>query len=131
MSQFRMPYGGQLPQLKPGQLQKIVVAGVVVILILWGLFSCFYTVPANSEAVVLRFGAYHDTALPGLHFKLPFGIDRKIVVPVRKVNTMEFGFHTVAAGKRTRYARPTRDEAITSTMLTGDLNIEKRFSNIP
>ena len=123
MTQFRMPYGGQMPQLKPEQIRKLAVTVVIVILGLWGLFSCFYTVGADSEAVVLRFGAYSDTAFPGLHFKLPFGIDRAIVVPVRKVETTEFGFRTAAAGKRTRYQRPTREQDETSTMLTGDLNI--------
>jgi len=118
-----MPYGTSLPQLKPGQLRKIVIGGILVVLIFWTLAMCFYTVGADSEAVVLRFGRYTETTGPGLHFKWPFGVDKALIVPVNKVETMEFGFHTVAAGKVTRYGRSTREEEATSTMLTGDLNI--------
>jgi len=122
MTQFRVPYG-QVPQLKPGQLKRLVIAAVIVILLLVGIFGSFYTVPANSEAVVLRFGRYTQTTGPGLHFKWPFGIDKALVVPVDRDETMEFGFHTTAAGKKTLYARATRDEQAASTMLTGGLNI--------
>ncbi len=115
--------GPQLPQVKPETLIKLGVAGAFVIVILWGLFSCLYRVEADSEAVVLRFGKYLKTADPGLHYKLPFGIDRAYVVPVKRVQTMEFGFRTVRAGKQTVYGRGTKEEAATSEMLTGDLNI--------
>ena len=36
------------------------------------LISSIYTVDANENAVVLRFGSYSSTTGPGLHFKLPF-----------------------------------------------------------
>lgn len=117
--------GAGLPPmpLKPGQIVKVLIVVVVVVLLLWGGLSLFYTVGADSEAVVLRFGRYHYTAEPGLHFKLPFGIDQAHVVPVNYVNTMEFGFHTVTPGKRTVYATSSQDELATAEMLTGDLNI--------
>lgn len=120
MNTYRMPDWQEIP---PQKLVKIAAGVVVGIFVLWGVLSCFYTVGANSEAVVLRFGAYRDTTGPGLHGKLPFGIDRALVVPVRDVKTVEFGFLTHAAGKKTVYGRTTRDQAETSTMLTGDLNI--------
>jgi regulator of protease activity HflC (stomatin/prohibitin superfamily) len=45
------------------------------VLALVGLFSSYYTVSPESEAVVQRFGKFQQIAPPGLHFKLPFGID--------------------------------------------------------
>ncbi|CAI8043773.1 Protein HflK [Geodia barretti] len=67
------------------------------------------------------FGKSVRQAEPGLHFKLPFGIERAINVPVRKVFKEEFGFRTLRAGVRTQY--DTRDFAEESLLLTGDLNI--------
>ncbi len=42
-----------------------------------------YTVPSDSVAVVQRFGAYLKEVPPGLHFKLPLGIDAATIVPVK------------------------------------------------
>ena len=53
------------------------------------------------------FGKSVRQAEPGLHFKLPLGIERAISVPVRKVFKEEFGFRTLRAGIRTQY--DTRD----------------------
>jgi len=107
----------------PRELTKYVVILAVVIVVLVGLVQCFYTVGADSEAVVLRFGKHIDTTAPGLHFKFPFGVDRAYVLPVSYVETAEFGFRTARAGKRTLYHEPTRMDKATSAMLTGDLNI--------
>ncbi len=105
--------------------QKIGVgAAVVVILLLLavGIASSVYTVAADSEAVVLRFGKYLSTELPGLRWKAPFGIDRVYTVPVKRVHSMEFGFQTAKAGRRTQY-RTTPEQKEEAQMLTGDLNI--------
>jgi len=37
--------------------------------------TAYYTVPSDSVAVVQRFGTYLAEVPPGLHFKLPLGID--------------------------------------------------------
>ena len=37
--------------------------------------EAYYTVPSDSVAVVQRFGKYLKEVPPGLHFKLPLGID--------------------------------------------------------
>ncbi|MEO1999886.1 MAG: SPFH domain-containing protein, partial [Planctomycetaceae bacterium] len=48
---------------------------VLLVLLVLGtglvLFDTYYTVKANEQAVVLRFGSYHATSPPGLHFKIP------------------------------------------------------------
>ena len=50
------------------------IIGVLVFLVLIVLaWTSYYTVQAESEGVVLRFGRFLKTVEPGLHFKLPFG----------------------------------------------------------
>ena len=52
--------------------------------------------------------------------KMPFGIDKAYRVPVKVVQTEQFGFKTVKAGRNNEYKNNISNE---STMLTGDLNI--------
>ncbi len=96
----------------------LVIVGVILLAI---LATCFYTVEADEIAVVLMFGKSVRQTEPGLHFKLPLGIEQPINVPVRKVFKQEFGFRTLKAGVRTQY--DTRDYGEESLLLTGDLNI--------
>ncbi len=85
-------------------------------------YSSFYTVEPDEEAVVLRFGKYVATYEPGLHFKLPFGIDRATKVKTRLVLQEEFGFRTRSTeGRRTSYDETGFHSE--SLMLTGDLNV--------
>jgi membrane protease subunit HflK len=58
---------------------------------------------------------------PGLHFKLPLGIDVATVVPVKRQLKQEFGFTTPGASDRYQSPRPT-DEKRETQMVTGDLN---------
>lgn len=98
--------------------------GILVILALWGVFSCFYTVQPEERAVVKRLGRVIGIADPGLHFRLPFGIDTVQFVATERVLKQEFGFRTERgedAEGRTRYAEG--DYTSESLMLTGDLNI--------
>lgn len=104
---------------KPG-----LILFVLVVLVGLGFGkSMFFTVAADEEAVIQRFGAYDRTVGPGLHFKLPALVETATKVPVKAVQTMEFGFATATAGKRTRYAETTREDEVMSRMLTGDLSL--------
>jgi membrane protease subunit HflK len=85
------------------------------------LATSFYIVDQTEEAVVTRFGRYHSTSGPGLHYKLPFGIDRHYVVNVKSVQTEQFGFRTLTSGVSSTYSNQIFPNE--STMLTGDLNI--------
>ena len=100
---------------------KRVLFVVLGLILLGCLATSFYTVDADGIAVVLMFGKSVRQAEPGLHFKLPLGIEKAISVPVRKVFKEEFGFRTLRAGVRTQY--DTRDYSEESLLLTGDLNI--------
>lgn len=106
------------------QPSKSVLLGIVVaILVGWIGFTSFYTVQPEEQAVIKRLGAVIGTADPGLHFKLPLGIDEIQFVATERVLKQEFGFRTEAtqAGEPTRYQQV--DHADESLMLTGDLNI--------
>lgn len=102
---------------KPSTIITILIAAFIVIL---GLSSIF-VVDQAEQAVITRFGKYYSSLGPGLHAKLPFGIDKKYIVPGNKVvQTEQFGFKTTKSGVTNQYQNNISKE---STMLTGDLNI--------
>ncbi len=105
-------------------ISTIVRAGAAIVfaaLLVAGSVTSFYTVDADEVAVVLRFGKYLETTEPGLHFKIPFGVDTITSVKVNRIHKEEFGFRTVSAGQRTRYSQQEFDDE--SLMLTADLSI--------
>ncbi len=110
-----------LEALKKKLTPKRIAIGIAVIILIIAVFSSFYVVDQKEEAVILKFGKYSETTDPGLHFKLPFGIEKNFNVPTKKNLTEEFGFRTIEAGISTRYS--SRDYSRESVMLTGDLNI--------
>jgi membrane protease subunit HflK len=84
-------------------------------------YTSVYTVQAESQGVVLRFGKYLRTVDPGLRFKLPFGIDRVELVSVKRQLKQEFGFGTDGATNSSQFSSRTEQEQERS-MVTGDLN---------
>lgn len=99
----------------------LAVVGILLLLVGLGMLTTVYTVQPEEQAVVKRFGAVLKTTGPGLHFKLPFGIDRVQCVATERVLKEEFGFRTAAVGQTTRYAQTEFPDE--SLMLSGDLNI--------
>lgn len=96
-----------------------VIGGLILII---GLYSSFYTIQPDEEGVVLRFGRYHQTTLPGLHVMLPFGIDKTTKVKTKLILQEEFGFRSSGTqGSRTSYSEASYSSE--SLMLTGDLNV--------
>ncbi len=103
------------------QFRRFFPIFFIVFVIVFGL-SGVYTVDPDEEAVVTRFGRYTQTTGPGLHFKLPMGIDRVVKVKTMQVLQEEFGLRTTdTSGRRTRYSESAYAEE--SLMLTGDLNV--------
>ena len=123
-----------MPQSKMpdfARYEKWVVPAIILILLLSSLGSIFYTIAPDERGVVQRFGRYVRSAEPGLHFKLPFGVETVKKVQVTHVFKEEFGFKTLRTGVRTsiqsdvfrRRAGFTDDPFLAeSLMLTGDLN---------
>lgn len=105
------------------RVNSALILGILIALIIVvGLFSSFYSVPANSVAVVQRFGAYLKTSEPGLHFKLPWGVDSITIVEVARQQKLEFGFATQGATNSYQYAQTYEEMEQEKTMVTGDLN---------
>ena len=57
------------------RIVAIFIGALLIVLLIAVLLTSYYTVGAESEGVVLRFGKFLRTVEPELHFKLPFGID--------------------------------------------------------
>lgn len=111
------PFQGQL-SFNPAQ----VLLGLAALLLVTGVLSSFYQVPAESVAVVQRFGKYLDTAQPGLNFKLPFGIDRVTLLETRRQLKLEFGYASGGATNEFQYNPDRQEQALEKNMVTGDLN---------
>lgn len=93
------------------------VALLVVVFV--GVWSGLYTVPSDSVGIVQRFGKYTKEVPPGLHIKIPFGVDTATIVPVKRQLKQEFGFATPGAMDPYQGARDPDKE---TQMVTGDLN---------
>lgn len=102
----------------PSGFLPILGIGALVAIILF-VSTAYYTVPSDSVGLVTRFGKYVKEEPAGLHFKIPWGADEVIIVPVKRQLKQEFGFSTQGATNRSQ-ARP--DPQAQSQMVTGDLN---------
>ena len=109
----------RIRQIMPGggPLGLLVIAALALIAL--GAWTAYYTVPSDSVAVVQRFGKYLKEVPPGLHFKLPLGIDAATIVPVKRQLKQEFGFTTPGASDPLQSPSDGKKE---TEMGTGDLN---------
>ncbi len=93
-------------------IMVLLVLGAVI----W-LVSGVYIIDEGNRGVVLRFGAYHETTLPGPHWRFPRPVDSAIVVNVDQQRFIEVGYRS---GANQQSASGVRKEAL---MLTEDENI--------
>jgi len=100
-------------------VQKVFTFIIFALLVIF-FFSSWFTISPEEVGVVLRFGKHVRTVNPGLNFKIPFGVEKVYKVPVKRQLKEEFGFRTLEAGVRSRYAK--KGYEYESLMLTGDLN---------
>ncbi len=100
----------------PRKIVRRIAAAAAAVFLLVGVLTCFYTVDDKQQAVVTTFGKVTDIADPGLHFKLPFGIQQVHPVDVNVYQKIELGYSTNSDGNYT----VNTDE---STMITGDYNV--------
>ncbi|NQT07288.1 MAG: FtsH protease activity modulator HflK [Candidatus Omnitrophica bacterium] len=96
----------------------LIIVGLVVFI---GLLGSIYSIGPDEVGVIQRFGKYTRLSMPGLHIKLPFGVEKMTPVKVERVFKEEFGLRTLRPGVKTRYSSKQYLEE--SLMLTGDLNI--------
>src|SRR3990167_3419378 len=104
---------------KFSEFSKYLIWVPVVLLIITGLQGLIYSIGPDEVGVIQRFGKYIRLSSPGLHAKIPFGIEKVTPIKVEKIFKEEFG-----TGREDLPYRVTmgggRDESL---MLTGDLNI--------
>jgi membrane protease subunit HflK len=101
---------------------KFVKAALLVVVVIVVLYGSFYQVGPDEMGVILRFGKFVRATDPGLHFKLPLGIEALTKVPVQRQLKQEFGFRTTRPGVHSEFAVPA-DAQKEAVMLTGDLNV--------
>ncbi|MBM3317737.1 MAG: FtsH protease activity modulator HflK [Candidatus Eisenbacteria bacterium] len=112
---------GRLRELRvPSPGGGALRAGALALIALIAALTSFYTVDPEEVGLVMRFGAYTRTSEPGLHLKMPFGVERVLKVPIQRQLKQEFGFRTTRSGVHSEYS--TRGLEGESNMLTGDLN---------
>ncbi|KPK99256.1 MAG: hypothetical protein AMJ95_00135 [Omnitrophica WOR_2 bacterium SM23_72] len=91
----------------------------LAIIILVGIKGIVYSIGPDETGIIQRFGRYIGQSTPGLHRKIPFGVDKVTRIKIEKIFKEEFGFRTVTPAQRRVYSG-FEDESL---MLTGDLNI--------
>jgi len=109
------------PSSSGGFNPRVAVTIFIIIVLFATVVSSVFVVDQRETAVVLRLGRFLRSADEGLHFKLPFGVDRNINVETQVVKKLEFGYRTERAGVQTVFS--AQDFPGESIMLTGDLNI--------
>ena len=98
-------------------INKAVVIGLGAIAFIAWLSTGIYTVDSAERGVELRFGKYHQTTMPGLHWHLPSPIDRVEKVDVDRNRT--------ASDKSGSTHMLTKDENIISIAV----NVQYRIKN--
>ena len=86
-----------------GKMFGLVIAGVLA---LW-LASGFYQVDEAERGVVLRFGDFAETTMPGLHWHLPWPVETVETVNVASIDEYEYKTQML-----------TRDENIVSIAIS-------------
>ena len=105
--------------MKPTDGKKVLrfmLLGLLALVLVFGAMTSFYTVDDKQQAVVTTFGKVTDIVEPGLHFKMPFGIQQAYHVDVNVYQKIELGYYT----DRNGITISVGDE---SSMITGDYNI--------
>ena len=133
MSPIHYPDEG-MPKMPYPKFNPAIIPFIIFILMLSGAGTLFFQVGPDEIGVVQQFGKFVRVTNPGLHFKLPFGIETNNNIKVTHIFKEEFGFRTVSAGVRSLFAG--REDDVDnmraagngtfldeSLMLTGDLNV--------
>ena len=102
----------------PGGNKPLLLFGIIILGI-W-LASGFYRVLPDEQGVVLRFGKYVNQTQPGLHYHLPFPVEKVLTPKVTKVNRIDVGYRSASDTGRATSVSDVPEESL---MLTGDENI--------
>jgi modulator of FtsH protease HflK len=111
--------GGPAARFTGGRSLALLAIAVVAV---W-LASGFYRVQPDEQGIVLRFGAFTRTTLPGLNYHLPWPIERVETPAVTRINRTEIGYRSTSARLDATPDQSARQVSEESLMLTGDENI--------
>jgi len=89
------------------EIIKYAPFAIAALLIIIFLVSGLYSVGPDEVGVVRRFGQYTRTTNPGLHIKIPFGVEKVDKVKVKYIFKEEFGFRTLKSGIVSSYSYKT------------------------
>lgn len=95
--------------------RRALVTSLIILAVSWLASGC-YTIAPSETGVVTRFGAVHAKVLPGIHYALPWPIDRVHRPATAEVKRIEVGLRCLG----NLPSEPRR-----SDMLSGDENILK------
>lgn len=85
---------------------------VAVLVGLWLLYDMVYIIQPPERGVVMRFGKYVDTLMPGPNFRLPRPIERVERLDVDQIHSLEYGRGGPRAGGGSEGMMLTKDENI-------------------
>ena len=127
-SGFRPGLPSRFPRSSGRGLLLLALLAVAI----W-LATGFYRVEPDQQGVVLRFGAFNRTSLPGLNYHIPWPVEAALTPSVTRINRVEIGFsprQSVGALRMTSRGlvndgAPDGAQSVPaeSLMLTGDENI--------
>ena len=109
----KAPKERKTPDLRRFGRTALVIALFLVLVL--GAMTCFYTVDDKQQAVVTTFGKVTDVTDAGVHFMIPFGIQRVKKVDVNVYQKIELGYSSDGNQYNVNDSE--------STMITGDYNI--------
>jgi membrane protease subunit HflK len=98
-------------------LKRLIIGVFVAVFAIIFASTCFYTVDDKQQAVVTTFGKVTDVTDAGVHFKIPFGVQKAHKVDVNVYQKIELGY--TSDESKEGYTVNTAE----STMITGDYNI--------
>jgi membrane protease subunit HflK len=121
-------------KLRPGEIGHILIESlhglqryikwIAACLLLLYLLSGFYAVSSNQVGVLERFGAVvHDKIQPGIHYGLPWPIDRITKVPVKTVSRIVIDDFYSLSGPKSMARVFAGMTGLDSYCLTGDNNL--------
>lgn len=98
-------------------LNKFLLPLILAVLLIALVLTSLYTVGDKGQAVVTTFGKVTSVVDPGIHIKIPFGVQQATYVNVNELQKIEIGFRTGHTNDDTE----TIDSE--SKMISGDYNI--------
>lgn len=118
----------KLPEFSFSKIKKALIIILIVLFVFVVLLTSLYTVNDKQQAVVTTFGKVTGVTGPGMHFKLPFGIQQVQKVDVNVFRKIEIGYRSSddnSGSTHTAYTSPANSISIEdeSKMISGDYNI--------